>query len=116
ETRLLALLVGLAAKVIASPTAPHNFNSEDEVVRSLTTAISADGLHRLVVVDDVWQRDVVDLLVPTGIRLLVTTRVRAAIAMDGGCTEVGSMSQVEARQLLKSKSGAVVLPEREADQ
>ncbi|CAM9478064.1 unnamed protein product, partial [Sphacelaria rigidula] len=65
--------------------------------------------------DDVWQRDVVDLLVPTGLRLLVTTRVRTVVAMEGGCTEVGSVSQDEARQLLKSKSGAVVLPEREAD-
>ncbi|CAM9835379.1 unnamed protein product, partial [Sphacelaria rigidula] len=116
ETHPLALLEGLAAKVIVSPTGPRNFSSEDEVVRSLTAAILEDGLPRLVVVDDVWERDMVDVLSRTGLRLLVTTRVRAAVAMDGGCTEVGSMNQVEARQLLKSRSGAVALPEREADQ
>ncbi|CAM9102671.1 unnamed protein product, partial [Sphacelaria rigidula] len=115
ESQLLALLEGLAAKVIVSPTGLRDFNSEEEVVRSLTAAISEDKLPRLVVVDDVWQQDIVDILRLTGLRLLVTTRVRAVVAMDGGCTEVGSVSLVEARQLLKSKSGAVALPEREAD-
>ncbi|CAM9231963.1 unnamed protein product, partial [Sphacelaria rigidula] len=116
ETQLLALLEGLAAKVKVSPTGPLYFDSEDEVIRSLTATMSEDGLPRLVVVDDVWQRDIVNLLMLTGLQLLVTTRVRSVVAMQGGCTEVGSMDHVEARQLLKSKSGAVALPEREADQ
>ncbi|CAM9482616.1 unnamed protein product, partial [Sphacelaria rigidula] len=115
-TQLLALLERLAAKVIVSPTGPRYFDSEDEVVRSLTAAVLEDKLPRLVVVDDVWQRDIVDRLMLTGLRLLVTTRVRAVVAMNAGCTEVGNMNQVEARELLKSKSGAVALPEREADQ
>ncbi|CAM9271660.1 unnamed protein product, partial [Sphacelaria rigidula] len=116
KTQLVALLGGLAAKMIATPSGPRNFNSVDDVVQSLSAVATENDLRLLVVVDDVWQREIVDVLVPTGVQLLVTTRVRGVVAVDGGCTEVGSVTQAEARQLLKSKSGAVVLPEREADQ
>lgn len=57
-----------------------------------------------------------DTLQPTGLRLLVTSRLNAVVAVARGHTVVGNMQRKEAFELLKKKSGAVTLPEAEADQ
>eukprot|EP00903_Cladosiphon_okamuranus_P009156 g8749.t1 len=87
---------------------------EAEIVKNLTA--TEDNLPRLVVLDNVWERAVVDTLLPTGLRLLVTTRLDSVVAMRGGCTNVGNMDKGEARELLKSRSGAITLRKTEAEQ
>ena len=112
--QLQALLEGLARE--ASPTIRDRFNSVDDVIKHLTLVVAEDSGPRLVVLDDVWEREVVDTLQATGLQLLVTTRRSSVVAVAGGRTDVGNMDRGEARELLKKKSGAVVLPEAEADQ
>ena len=58
-----------------------------------------------------------DALQPAGFQLLVTTRITSVVSMaGGGRTIVGDMGMGEARELLKNRSGAVALPETEANQ
>lgn len=61
---------GLARQVGAANTAtphgvPHTFDSLDAVVQHLN-AVTRSASPRLVILDDVWEREVVDALVPTG--------------------------------------------------
>lgn len=114
KDQLQALFAGLAREVSVAPRVPHQFNSVDEVIQHLTQ-VAVDTLPRLVVLDDVWEREVVDALQPTGLQLLMTTRRSSVVAVEGGRTVVGNMENGEARELLKSKSGAVALPETEAN-
>ena len=115
KNQLQALLEGLAREMSLASLAPHRFNSADDVIQHLTRVVAEDILPRLVVLDDVWEREVVDALQSTGLQLLVTTRRSSVVAVEGGRTFVGNMDKEEARELLKLKCGAVVLPE-EADQ
>ncbi|CAB1113195.1 unnamed protein product [Ectocarpus sp. CCAP 1310/34] len=116
EDQLQALFEGLARLAIPEAKLPQRFNSLEEIIQHLTVLVAEDKLPRLVVLDDVWERAVVDILRPTGLRLLVTTRLDSVVAVRGGRTVVGNMATGEARELLKSKSGAITLPETEADQ
>lgn len=108
--QLKALLEGLARDISRAPTdtphgVPHEFDSSDEVIRHLTMVVAGSRLPRLVVLDDVWDGEVVDALIQTGLVLLVTTRNRSVVP-QGGCTEVGDMTEGEALELLKYASGA----------
>ena len=116
KDQLQALFEGLAREASVAPTVQHQFNSVDDVIQHLTLVVAEDDLPRLVVLDDVWEREVVDTLQATGLQLLVTTRRSSEVAVRGGRTLVGDMNRGEARELLKKKSGAVALPEAEADQ
>ncbi|CAN0466710.1 unnamed protein product, partial [Scytosiphon promiscuus] len=66
KDQLHALFQGLAREVGAAPTnTPHGmpsdgFNSVAAVVQHLTAVAKTSSLPRLVVLDDVWEREVVD--------------------------------------------------------
>eukprot|EP00903_Cladosiphon_okamuranus_P006464 g6324.t1 len=115
KDQLLALCDGMARDANVASTALKRFNSMEDVIQYLTTVISVDARLRMVVLDDVWEREVLDTLKSTGLQLLVTTRLSSVVAVEGGRTRVGNMDRAEARKLLK-KSGAVVLSDNEADQ
>ena len=113
KDQLHALFQGLARAVGAAPTdTPHGipsdgFNSLAAVVQHLT-AIARTGLPRLLVLDDVWEQEVVDTVSPTGLVLLVTTRDETVVTVPGGTrTDVGDMTEEEAVVLLRRASGTV---------
>ena len=116
KDQLQALFEGIVREASVAPTVEQRFNSVDDVIQHVTRVVSEDTRPRLVVLDDVWEREVVDTLQPTGLQLLVTTRRSSVVSAEGGRTDVGDMDRGEARELLKKKSGAVALPETEADQ
>eukprot|EP00752_Nemacystus_decipiens_P009335 g8343.t1 len=116
KDQLQVLFEGMARDPSMTPAVQQRFNSVDDVVRHLTRVVAEDTRPRLVVLDDVWEREVVDTLRSTGLQLLITTRRSSEVAMGGERVVVGNMDKGEARELLKRKSGAVVLPEAEADQ
>ena len=117
KDQLQALFEGLAREASAVVKVPQRFNNVGEVIQHLVSVVAEDGLPRLVVLDDVWEREVVDALQPAGFQLLVTTRITSVVSMaGGGRTIVGDMGMGEARELLKNRSGAVALPETEANQ
>eukprot|EP00752_Nemacystus_decipiens_P005303 g4810.t1 len=102
------LLSGIVSRLTANDVAGAPYD--------LTRIVSEDARPRLVVLDDVWEREIVDTLQATGLQLLVTKRRTSVVAVEGGRTDVGNMNRREAREVLKKKSGAVALPESEADQ
>lgn len=120
KNRLLPLLQGLAREMGAAPAhAPHgnpgDLDSLEHVMQHLTTVASTGTSPRLVVLDDVWEREVVEALLPLGLKLVVTTRDRSVVGVPGGCLEVGDMTEEEALELLMLASGAVQpLPKQEA--
>ena len=116
KDQLQALFEGIARDPSMAPATQQRFNSVDDVIQHLTLVVAEEAKPRLVVLDDVWEREVVDALRPTGLQLLVTTRRSSVVAVHGGRTDVGNMDRGEARELLKKKSGAMALPETEADQ
>ncbi|CAB1104776.1 unnamed protein product [Ectocarpus sp. CCAP 1310/34] len=62
---------------------------------------------RLVVLDDVWEPEVVDALLPLGLKVLVTTIDRSVLGVSSGCVEVGDMTEGEALELLRKTSRTV---------
>ena len=109
KNKLLSLLKGLAREMGAAPTdaphgVPHVFDSLEQVKQHLTTVVSTGTSPRLVVLDDVWEREVVDTLLPLGLKLLVTTRDRSVVSAPGGCLELGDMTEDEALELLLKTS------------
>lgn len=86
----------------------------DHVVQHVIPIVAKRHPSRLVDLDDVWEREVVDTLQATGLQLLVTTRHSSVVAVSGGRTVVGNMDKAGACELLKKKSGAVALPAAEA--
>ncbi|CBJ25719.1 NB-ARC and TPR repeat-containing protein-likely pseudogene [Ectocarpus siliculosus] len=111
-------LEGLALRVAStSGTTAPGLGSVEEVTRYLK-AVCADAVSpRLVVLDDVWEREVVDTLKLTGLQLLVTTRDRSVVSMPGECVEVGDMQEDEALEVLRVGCGAsksLELPRAEA--
>lgn len=114
KKQLHVLLQGLARDVGATSTdashgVPHQFSTTDEIVQHMTLATKSSTLPRLVVLDDVWHREVVDALLPTGLVILVTTRERS-VARRVGYTEIGDMDNTEALTLLRSASGLTGAP------
>ncbi|CAN0558015.1 unnamed protein product, partial [Ectocarpus sp. 12 AP-2014] len=118
KDQLHACLEGLALRVAStSGTTAPGLGSVEEVTRYLK-AVCADSVSpRLVVLDDVWEREVVDTLKLTGLQLLVTTRDRSVASMPGECVEVGNMEEDEALEVLRVGCGAsknLELPRAEA--
>ena len=111
KDQLQALFQGLAREVGAARTdtphgVPNVFTSLDETIQHLAAVSRSDSLPRLVVLDDVWEREVVDALLPSGLVLLVTSRDRS-VAVRAGCTEVGDMTDDEALALLGRASESI---------
>ncbi|CAN0272778.1 unnamed protein product [Ectocarpus sp. 12 AP-2014] len=115
KNSLLPLLQGLAREIGAARTdTPHGvprvLDSLEQVKQHLGTVASTGTSRRLVVLDDVWEREVVDALLPLGLKVLVTTRDRSVVGVPTGCVEVGNMTEEEALELLLKTSRTVGLP------
>ncbi|CAN0382120.1 unnamed protein product [Ectocarpus sp. 8 AP-2014] len=115
KSSLLALLQGLAREVGAAPTdaphgVPHVLDSLEQVQQHLAAVASTGTSPRLVVLDDVWEREVVDALVPLGFKVLLTTRDRSVVGVPAGRLELGDMTEEEALELLRKTSGTVGQP------
>ncbi|CAM9583686.1 unnamed protein product [Ectocarpus sp. 4 AP-2014] len=99
-------LEGVVSRVAStSGTTPPVLGSVEEATRFLK-AICADTLSpRFVVLDDVWEREVVDALKLTELQLLVTARDRSVVSMPGKCVKVGDMEEDEALEVLRVGCG-----------
>lgn len=115
SSNLVDILERLAARMMVNHAGPIEFSSEEEGIQRLTAWIAQDPSPRLAVLDDVWKSDVVNALRYTGLQLLVTTRVGDVVGEEQRRTEVGDLTKAEARDLLLKQSGAVNLPEAEAN-
>ncbi|CAM9750163.1 unnamed protein product, partial [Ectocarpus fasciculatus] len=118
KDQLHACLEELALRLAStSGTTVPGLGSVEEVTRYLR-AVCADSVSpRLVVLDDVWEREVVNTLKLTGLQLLVTTRDRSVVSMPTECVEVGDMGEDEALDVLRVGCGAsknLELPRPEA--
>ncbi|CAM9778095.1 unnamed protein product [Ectocarpus sp. 12 AP-2014] len=87
---------------------PHVLDSLEQVKQYLGAVASTDTSTRLVVLDDVWEREVVDVLLPLGLKVLVTTRDRSVVGVPTGCLKLGDIK--EAMELLLKTSRAVGQP------
>lgn len=115
KNSLLPLLQGLAREMGAAPTdtphgVPHVLDSLEKVQQHLTAVASTGTSPRLVVLDDVWEREVVDALLPLGLKVLVTTRDRSVVGVPTGCLKLGDMTEQEALELLLKTSRTVGQP------
>ena len=118
------LLEHLAIELARLPTdkprsCPNRFNGAEEVVRHLSAVRAEGDLRCLVVLDNVWDVEVVNAFASTGFHVLVTTRRKTVIspAHSGLCTEVGDMSEEDALEVLRKASGALgPIPGEEARQ
>lgn len=109
KNSLLPLLQGLAREMGASPSdtphgVPHILDNLEQVQQHLGTVTSTTTSPRLMVLDDVWERQVVDALLPLGLKVLVTTRDRSVVGVLAGCLELGDMTEEEALELLLKTS------------
>ncbi|CAM9531944.1 unnamed protein product [Ectocarpus sp. 6 AP-2014] len=115
KNSVLPLLQGLAREMGAAPTdtphrVPHVLDSLEKVQQHLGAVASSGNSPRLVVLDDVWEREVVDALLPLGLKVLVTTRDRSVVGVPTGCLELGNMTEEEALELLLKTSRTVGQP------
>eukprot|EP00903_Cladosiphon_okamuranus_P018131 g16686.t1 len=115
KNAMLDLLQGLARDVGAAPTdtprgVPYVLDSLEQVQQYLGKAASTGSFPRLVVLDDVWEREVVDALLLLGLKVLVTTRDRSVVGVPTGLLELGDMTDEEARELLLKTSKTVGQP------
>ncbi|CAM9900520.1 unnamed protein product [Ectocarpus sp. 4 AP-2014] len=115
KSSLLALLQGLAREMGAAPTdsphaVPHVLDSLEQVQQHLAAVASTGTSPRLVVLDDVWEREVVDAFVPLGFKVLLTTRDLSVVGVPAGRLELGDMTEEEALELLRKTSGTVGQP------
>lgn len=107
QSNIALLLEHLARVHAAAPTdtpyhCPHRFDGAEEVARHLSAVLSKNGSRSLLVLDDVWNVEVVNTFKRTGFHVLMTTRQRAVIAPahSGLCTEVGDMMEDDALAVL----------------
>ncbi|CAM9263687.1 unnamed protein product [Choristocarpus tenellus] len=121
---LRKLMTGSAYELASAHTnsphqCPREFSGTEEVARHMSEVRERNGLRCLIILDDVWDIEVVNAFFDTGFRLLVTTRQRTVISPKFGMppTEVGNMAMDEALEVLGKASQAVgPLPEAEAKQ
>lgn len=93
---------------------PSSFEDPESMAAHLRAVAEASPLPRLVVLDNVWEREVVDFLLETGLNLLVTTRSTAVVNQRSGQTNVGNMSDDEAvHLLLRASSTGADMPSAE---
>ncbi|CAM9678542.1 unnamed protein product [Scytosiphon promiscuus] len=112
--QLHARLQDLAREVGVAPGdwhrgMPPQFNDLDDVIGHL--ASFAKGRSCLLVLDNVWEAEVVRAARQTDLSLLVTTRDQSTVEDAGGTiTFVGDMTTDEASAVLRRLSGTVGLP------
>lgn len=107
------LLQGLARDLGNAATdrphaVPREFADAEEIIQHLSK-VRADGDVRcLVVIDNVWEMDIISAFGRIGFNLLVTTRNRSTVAAvrRASFTEVGDMAPEEAQELLRDVCGA----------
>ncbi|CAM9281636.1 unnamed protein product [Scytosiphon promiscuus] len=109
KRHLQPLLEGLSREMGAAPTdsshiVPHVFDGLEHVKQHLAAVASKGSSPRLVVLDDVWEREVVDALLAVGTKLLVTTRDHSVVGGPGCRFELGNMTEDEALELLLKTS------------
>ncbi|CAN0535951.1 unnamed protein product, partial [Scytosiphon promiscuus] len=86
---LLSLLQGLAREIGAAPTdashsgVPQVLDSLEKVKQHLAVVASAGVSPRLVVLDDVWESEIVDAFLPLQLKVLVTTRDVSVVGVMG---------------------------------
>lgn len=109
----LLLLERVAIDLARAPTnmpycCPRRFSGVEEASRHLSAIRTKNDLRCLVVLDNVWGAEVVDVFASTGFHIIVTTRRRTVVspAHEGLSTEVGDMSEAEALEVLRKASGA----------
>ena len=110
----VALIVELLARELAVAHAdtllhfPNMFDSADEAARHVSAIIKSITLRYLVVLDNVWDVEVVNSFSNTGIHVLVTTRERTVISLEyqGVMVAVGDMEEEEGLELLKKTDHA----------
>ncbi|CAN0575682.1 unnamed protein product [Ectocarpus sp. 12 AP-2014] len=88
---------------------PYVLDSLEQVKQHLGTVASTGNSPRLVVLDDVWEREVVDAILPL-FKVLVTTRDRSVVGVPTGCLKLGDMTEEEALELLLKTSRTVGQP------
>ena len=88
---------------------PNKFDSADEAARHVTATIKSKYLRCLVVLDNVWDGEIVNAFARTGIHVLVTTRERTVIPpmYRGVMVAVGDMEEEEGLELLRKTSHAL---------
>lgn len=110
----VALLLEQLARELAAARSdtphvcPHSFDTAEDTARHLKETLVRGQLRCLLVLDNVWDVEVVAAFMGMGFNLLVTTRQRTAIAPahEGTMVKIGDMSQEEALQVLGKASGA----------
>ena len=108
----VALILELLARELAVAHAdtplhsPNVFDSANKAARDVSETIKSKTLRCLVVLDNVWDVEVVDAFADTGIHVLVTTREETVIPPENRevMVEVGDMGQEEGLELLKKTS------------
>lgn len=118
------LLEDLARELAIAPaverhTCPDEFVDADQTIRYLAEIRKRGNLRCLVVLDNVWDVEVVNAFASAGFHLLVTTRKRSVISPQhsGACTEVGDMTPEQSLDVLRMASQAGgSLPEPDAMQ
>ena len=107
------ILEELAHELAVAPTdtphlCPNKFDSTDEAARHISATIKSKNLRCLVVLDDVWDVEVVNAFASTGVHVLVTTRDRIVIPpmYRGVVVGVGDMEAEEGLELLGKTSHA----------
>ncbi|CAN0509657.1 unnamed protein product [Ectocarpus sp. 12 AP-2014] len=113
------LLQTLAREIAAAPTdtphgVPHALDGLEQVKQHMAAAASTGTSPRLVVLDDVWEREVVDAFLPLKLKTLVTTRDYSVVGVLGGRLGLGNMTEEEALELLQKTSLAVGRPGADA--
>ena len=107
------VLEKLARELAVAPTdtphvCPNKFDSADEAARHVSATIKLKNLRCLVVLDNVWDVEVVNAFASTGAHVLVTTRERTVIPpmYRGVMVGVGDMEEEECLELLTKASHA----------
>eukprot|EP00903_Cladosiphon_okamuranus_P008759 g8391.t1 len=108
-----ALLKGLAEDLAHAPsnrphTVPHEFRDAEHVIGHLEGVLKQGNLRCLVILDDVWDPQIVPLVLRRGFHCLVTTRDVVVVprSLRGTCTPVDMLTENEALELLQKASGA----------
>ena len=107
------LLKGLAEDLAHAPSSrpravPHEFRDAEDVISHLVGVLEQGSMRCLVVLDDVWDREIVPLFLRAGFHCLVTTRDLGVVPrhLRGTCTPVDMLTDAEALELLKNASRA----------
>lgn len=107
------LLLSLTREMGTTPAdaplgVPDVFESLEEARQHLTVVTATSTSPRLLVLDDVRGREVVDAFRCLGFKVLVTTRDGSVVSNSGGSYELGDMTEDEALELLLKSSATTV--------